>query len=204
MLHEPIANSQDSHIICDMPSAVNHTLFSIFDGHGGAGAAIYAADNLVNTVQAQPDWKSYLESGEEDVGKLGDGFAQAYLELDIQLRRKQDNSQGADTSGCTAVSAMITPKYIVCANAGDSRCVLGTNGMTKNMSEDHKPYDEAERRRIENAGGSVQWKRVDGDLAVSRALGDFQFKTRSDLLARDQKVLLPRDPISVSLYFKRI
>jgi serine/threonine protein phosphatase PrpC len=56
------------------------------------------------------------------------------------------------------------------------------------MSEDHKPYDEIEKKRIEAAGGSVQWKRVDGDLAVSRALGDFQYKTRNDLPAVQQKV----------------
>jgi protein phosphatase 1B len=34
----------------------------------------------------------------------------------------------------------------------------------------------------------VQWKRVDGDLAVSRALGDFQYKNRPDLPADKQKV----------------
>ena len=56
------------------------------------------------------------------------------------------------------------------------------------MSFDHKPYDTLERERIENAGGTVQWKRVDGDLAVSRALGDFQFKTSSTLPPEQQKV----------------
>ncbi|CAM9345561.1 unnamed protein product, partial [Ectocarpus fasciculatus] len=79
-------------------------------------------------------------------------------------------------SGCTAVCTLITPKYIICANAGDSRSVLGTGGATKPLSYDHKPHLELERKRIENAGGGVQWKRVDGDLAVSRAFGDFQYK----------------------------
>ncbi len=44
------------------------------------------------------------------------------------------------------------------------------------LSFDHKPWLEAELTRIEAAGGSVSYKRVDGELAVSRALGDFQFK----------------------------
>ena len=42
--------------------------------------------------------------------------------------------------------------------------------------------------RVEAAGGFVQWNRVDGDLAVSRALGDFTYKNRPDLPAEEQKV----------------
>ena len=44
------------------------------------------------------------------------------------------------------------------------------------LSFDHKPFNAEERRRIEAAGGCVSMKRVDGELAVSRALGDFSFK----------------------------
>ena len=44
-----------------------------------------------------------------------------------------------DESGCTAVSAIITPTHIICANVGDSRCVVGTKGSTVAMTEDHKP-----------------------------------------------------------------
>ena len=76
----------------------------------------------------------------------------------------------------------------MCANIGDSRCVIGTNKLAKAMSEDHKPDNELEQRRIELAGGTVQWKRVDGDLGVARAFGDFRFKNRSDLGPTEQKV----------------
>lgn len=38
------------------------------------------------------------------------------------------------------------------ANAGDSRCVLSRNGKAIPLSEDHKPENEEERRRIEKAG----------------------------------------------------
>jgi serine/threonine protein phosphatase PrpC len=44
------------------------------------------------------------------------------------------------------------------------------------MSIDHKPDDGEERRRIEGAGGSVQDGRVEGNLNLSRALGDHNFK----------------------------
>ena len=64
---------------------------------------------------------------------------------------------------------LVTPDTIVCANAGDSRAVLATNDKTREMSFDHKPFNNLERTRIEKAGGTVQFNRVDGDLAVSRA-----------------------------------
>ena len=60
------------------------------------------------------------------------------------------------------------PKFIVCSNAGDSRCVMGTNNSTKPLSDDHKPMNQLERARIEAAGGYVSANRVEGNLAVSR------------------------------------
>ena len=53
---------------------------------------------------------------------------------------------------------------------------------------DHKPYNEAEQRRIEAAGGTVTMRRVNGDLAVSRALGDFTYKHAAHLPPTQQQV----------------
>ena len=49
---------------------------------------------------------------------------------------------------------------------------------------------EVETTRIENAGGCVSMRRVNGDLAVSRALGDFSYKARDDLKDVEQQVTL--------------
>lgn len=167
----------------NIPSKPDHTFLAVFDGHGGSGASIFAAKYIIATLENTKQWSQYLEN-EDDVVKLGEAMTQAYLDIDHQMK-----TMLPDTSGCTAVSAIVTPKIVLCCNAGDSRCVLGTAGQTKPLSEDHKPNDEIERKRIENAGGCVQWKRVDGDLAVSRAMGDFQYKNRPDLPAKDQKVI---------------
>jgi serine/threonine protein phosphatase PrpC len=81
-----------------------------------------------------------------------------------------------DFSGCTAVCTIITPTHIICANVGDSRCVIGSEGKTIAMTEDHKPSNPQEKERIESAGGFVLMDRVNGELAMSRALGDFRYK----------------------------
>ena len=50
------------------------------------------------------------------------------------------------------------------------------------LSFDHKPGNDDERARISNAGGYVDLNgRANGNLALSRALGDFEYKENSSL-----------------------
>ena len=62
------------------------------------------------------------------------------------------------------------------ANVGDSRIVIGTNGVTKAMTQDHQPSLPLEEARIKRAGGHVENDRVNGELAMSRAMGDRPYK----------------------------
>ena len=71
-------------------------------------------------------------------------------------------------------------------NVGDSRCIASINGKAEALSVDHKPSDQYERARIENAGGFVEFNRVNGNLALSRAVGDFAFKGNTSLPPEDQ------------------
>jgi len=56
------------------------------------------------------------------------------------------------------------------------------------LSEDHKPDLPGEKQRVENAGFRVQDGRVDGDIATSRAFGDFSYKNQIHLPAEKQAV----------------
>lgn len=70
------------------------------------------------------------------------------------------------------------------ANVGDSRCVLCRNGIAIDMSVDHKPDDEKELKRIQNAGGKVTAEgRVNGGLNLSRAFGTY-IHAKVDLVRR--------------------
>uniref|UniRef100_A0A672QXH7 Protein phosphatase, Mg2+/Mn2+ dependent, 1Na (putative) n=1 Tax=Sinocyclocheilus grahami TaxID=75366 RepID=A0A672QXH7_SINGR len=70
----------------------------------------------------------------------------------------------------------MSPRNIYFINCGDSRTFLCRDGQVVFHTEDHKPINPREKERIQNAGGSVTLQRINGSLAVSRALGDFDFK----------------------------
>merc|ERR1712176_573732 len=98
--------------------------------------------------------------------------------------------------GSTAVVVLFLPApgrqlRMICANCGDSRAVLCRGGRAVDLSKDHKPQNTGERARIEAAGGSVMmidtW-RVEGDLSLSRALGDFAYKGQAHLPPEAQKI----------------
>jgi protein phosphatase PTC1 len=67
-------------------------------------------------------------------------------------------------------------RVLYTANVGDARIVLCRNGRALRLSYDHKGSDEQEGRRVSNAGGLILNNRVNGVLAVTRALGDAYMK----------------------------
>ena len=67
-------------------------------------------------------------------------------------------------------------RVLYTANVGDARIVLCRNGKALRLSYDHKGSDENEGKRVANAGGLILNNRVNGVLAVTRALGDTYMK----------------------------
>ena len=67
-------------------------------------------------------------------------------------------------------------RVLYTANVGDARVVLCRNGKALRLSYDHKGSDDNEGKRIASAGGLILNNRVNGVLAVTRALGDAYMK----------------------------
>lgn len=67
-------------------------------------------------------------------------------------------------------------RVLYTANVGDARIILCRAGNALRLSYDHKGSDENEGKRITNAGGLILNNRVNGVLAVTRALGDTYMK----------------------------
>lgn len=83
--------------------------------------------------------------------------------------------------GTTATVVALVGDQFSVAHVGDSRAVLSNqNGAITRLFEDHKPGRRDEMERIESAGGLVVKVsgtfRVNGVLAVSRAIGDVELK----------------------------
>ncbi|ODM21742.1 Protein phosphatase 2C [Aspergillus cristatus] len=151
--------------------------FGVYDGHGGDKVALFAGENVHKIVSKQDSFaKGDIEQA------LKDGF----LATDRAIL--EDPKYEEEVSGCTAAVSVISKHKIWVGNAGDSRSVLGVKGRAKPLSFDHKPQNEGEKARISAAGGFVDFGRVNGNLALSRAIGDFEFKKSAELSPEQQIV----------------
>merc|ERR1712037_152725 len=159
----------------------NVSWFAVFDGHAGGRVSAHCSHHLLDCIRASDEFTCSLQqehslTQEEMMEGIKRGILRGFLELDEKLRKIPEVASGEDKSGSTAVGALISEKYVIIANCGDSRGVCCVSGKPALATQDHKPSNEPEKERIQNAGGSVMIQRVNGSLAVSRALGDFEYK----------------------------
>jgi len=165
------------HILELSPDDPEASFFAVFDGHGGAKVAQYSSIHLHKLLVKRPE---YIQQN------YPLALQQAFLECDRTMKVASELKD--EMAGCTAVSVLIKGEQIWCANAGDSRCIGGVGGKAVALSKDHKPNNKKELERITNAGGFVEFNRVNGNLALSRALGDFIFKMNEQLPQNEQIV----------------
>ncbi len=140
-----------------------------------------------------------LEQGDIETA-LRKGF------IDFDKEMASDEEMREDLAGTTAICVVIKDDKLYCGNVGDSRAIASINGNVEILSTDHKPNNDDERKRITAAGGWVEFNRVNGknfifevlflnvffifkgNLALSRALGDFIFKRNTDKRPEEQVV----------------
>jgi len=114
------------------------------------------------------------------------------------------------SAGACSVTCLIrkkhnsSQKFLYCANAGDSRAVLCRDGQAISLTIDHKATNQEEADRIVEAGGFVKNERINGLIAVSRALGDHCMKmfiisdphfTATEILPSDSFLFLACDGV---------
>jgi protein phosphatase PTC1 len=119
------------------------------------------------------------------------------------------NSETTAASVAQLTQQAARQRVLYTANVGDARIVLCRNGRALRLSYDHKGSDEQEGRRVANAGGLILNNRVNGVLAVTRALGDAYMKdlvtghpyTTETVIQPDQDefLILACDGVSISL-----
>lgn len=161
--------------------ADNVSIFGVFDGHGPYGHDIsgYVQENLPRAFVQNAGFKN-------DPDKALEG---AFPETHESCTQSQSKGRFDCTlSGTTATLVMHRDGNLHIAHVGDSRAVVARTrgGVLKyeDLTNDHKPTCEGERRRIQAAGGQV--RRLEGDiphrvflagkmypgLAMTRSIGD--------------------------------
>ncbi|KAM9329182.1 protein phosphatase 1F [Gastrophryne carolinensis] len=146
---------------------VPRSYFAVFDGHGGLDAANYAATHVHVT----------LARHEALLLDPARALKEAFQRTDAMFLKKAKRERLR--SGTTGVCALLEGERLHVAWLGDSQAILVQQGSPVTLMEPHKPEREDERERIEALGGCVTYMgcwRVNGTLAVSRAIGDIDQK----------------------------
>jgi len=165
------------HILSLGPEDPAASYYAVFDGHGGAKVAHYCANNLHRFILRREE---YVKGDVETA--LKEGF------LDCDQAMRVEESLKDEMAGSTAVAVLMRRGQAVVRQHRRLQVCPSVGGVAKNLSVDHKPVDPKERARIEGAGGFVEFNRVNGNLALSRAMGDFVFKMNDKLSASEQIV----------------
>ena len=152
---------EDSHICHVLSSDIE--LYGVFDGHCGDSASKLCSEMM----------KEVLTETEEFMNaQYKDAFVKAFVRMDELVVEN-----GITSAGTAAICVLLTKDKIIVANAGDSRAILKRSGQeAEALSFDHKPNNPEEFKRIKAGGGFVSEGRVNGSLALSRAIGDMPFK----------------------------
>lgn len=108
--------------------------------------ALFVQKKFVEVFKKLPEYKN---------GNYEEALKKCFILLDEMMdddKTKDPVTEYSMSAGCTSCVTLITKDHIICANSGDSRCVLGRGTTAIEMSEDHKPDNPGELKRIDAAG----------------------------------------------------
>jgi len=174
----------------------NVAAFGVMDGHGGKEVARFCERHLPEEIVrgSSADPHGALVAAFQRMDELLVDREQSAEEL-----RELSGEGGLvnpDWVGCTCVVCLLEPEAIIVANCGDSRAVLSRRRKALPLSEDHKPNLPVESERIHLAGGTVERRqvgtivqyRVNGNLNLSRSIGDLEYKKNTALPPSGQMI----------------
>jgi serine/threonine protein phosphatase PrpC len=182
-------------------------LFAVFDGHGGNQVAEFARDTFVKELLCNKNFisanyekaltETFIKMDDLMLTEDGNKELNTYTVKEVEGKGDEFNPYSdmdvegniATCCGCTACVCLVVGDKVYCANAGDSRSVLSKSKKAIPLSFDHKPSNTDEEKRIDAAGGFVECDRVNGNLNLSRALGDFTYKENKEVAREKQMVL---------------
>lgn len=141
-------------------------LFGVFDGHGGKQVSSYLKTHFQEKLT-----QTILEFNANGLSSAGiwNALKMTTVRLDQDFQREFPH---LGTPGSTAAVAMLLDNQLWCANVGDSRIAMNCNGTPYQLTEDAKPDDPKYKKGIEHRNGMVFGGRINGILAVGRAIGD--------------------------------
>ncbi|XP_014786207.1 protein phosphatase 1E [Octopus bimaculoides] len=142
----------------------SQSYYAVYDGHSGVEAAVYTMTHLHCNMVHNPYFSSDAPCALKYSYKLTDKH---FLEKSKREKLK---------SGSTGITALIRGSTIYVSWLGDSQAVLVRNSQVIDMTMPHTPARQDEKKRIEDLGGIVLLvsgiSRVNGNISVSRAIGD--------------------------------
>ncbi|CAN6220579.1 unnamed protein product [Urochloa humidicola] len=182
------ATMEDAHsALLDLDN--DTAFFGVFDGHGGKVVAKFCAKYLHREV---------LNSEAYAAGDLGAAVHRAYFRMDEMMRGQRGWRELQALGDKINQFTGIIEGLIWSPKAGDSNDRHDDWAFEEaySLSRDHKPELEAERERIQSAGGYIQMGRVNGTLNLSRAIGDMEFK-QNKFLSPDKQILTANPDINI-------
>ena len=177
----------------DLPDKSDkYSYCAVYDGHSGKYTSLYTRSQLHKSLFLHPEFPN------------DKSFYDSFVETDKRVNEIQHRDSFC--CGTTALSVCIkNNEELIIGNVGDCRGFICRGGKPIEIATPHILALESEKERIKSLGGAVVWFgtwRVNGILAVSRSIGDYNLRalvipdpdvTRIKLTPEDEFLVLASD-----------